>query len=292
MLVRLRATAADAATARMMTEQLAEWDEGSATALATASFEDPATGGWLVDAYYEAAPEPATVLARIGAWIDPSAPPAIEEVPDENWVAVSQAALPPVMAGRFLVHGGHDRDLVGRRRFAIEVDAGEAFGTAHHATKQGCLAAIDRLAPRFRPRTVLDLGCGSGLLAIAAARVWPAAQIIASDIDPIAVEVAAQNAGLNGAGRRVRTVVAPGLDHPALRELAPYDLVLANILAGPLIRLAPQLSRVVGRGGVAVLSGLLGEQVREVAGYYRMAGFRLLRKDVSHNWATLVLVRA
>ncbi len=292
MLTRLRATAADSLAARLMAERLAEPDEDGSEALATSSFEDPSTGSWHVDAYYASEPDSTAILTRIGPWLEAATPPRLEQVPDENWVAISQAALPPVSAGHFLVHGGHDRHIVGRRRFAIEIDAGEAFGTAHHATTQGCLAAVDRLARRYHPRTILDLGCGSGLLAISAARVWPAARVVASDIDPVAVEVAAGNVALNGARGRIRLVTAPGLDHPRLRDLQPYDLVLANILAGPLIRLAPRLSRAVRPGGIAVLSGILGEQAREVLATYAMAGFRLVEKRVPHNWATLVLVRA
>ncbi|MGD9806051.1 MAG: 50S ribosomal protein L11 methyltransferase [Hyphomicrobiaceae bacterium] len=289
MLTRLRTAAADAGAARAIAERLSDEDGESSAALATAAFEEPALNAWYVDAYYDAPPSLLAILSRIGELIDPAHPPAIEDVPDENWVAVSQAALPPVAAGRFLVHGAHDRDSIGRRLVAIEIDAGEAFGTAHHATTQGCLAAIDRLARRRHFDRILDLGCGSGLLAIASARLWPTASIVASDVDPIAVDVAQSNAALNGALSRIRFVAAAGLDHPRLRDLQPYDLVLANILAGPLIRLAPQLARSLRHGGIAVLSGILGEQVREVVGVYAMAGFRLLQKDVNHNWATLLL---
>jgi len=291
MLTRLRTATADAAAARTIAERLSDASEDDTAALATAAFEEPEVGGWYVDAYYEAPPSLLSILERIGELIDPARPPVIEAVPDENWVAASQAALPPVATGRFLVHGGHDRDLVGRRRWAIEIDAGEAFGTAHHATTQGCLAAIDRLGHRQGFRRILDLGSGTGLLAIAASRVWPKARIIASDIDPIAIEVAAGNAALNGARHCIRFATAAGLNHPLLRAAEPYDLILANILAGPLVRLAPRLARAVRPGGVVVLSGLLGEQSREVVATYAMSGFRLLQKEVSHNWATLVLVR-
>lgn len=290
-LKRMRASASDSVTARLMEERLAEPEGSGPEALATSSFEDPATGRWQVDAYYAESPLLEDLLARIGPWLLPDAPPSIEEVPDENWVAVSQAALPPVAAGRFLVHGAHDRDRVGRRCFAIEIDAGEAFGTAHHATTQGCLEAIDRLSHRHRFGRILDLGCGSGVLAIAASRLWPSARICASDIDPVAVEVAASNVALNGARERIRLVTAGGLGHPALRRLQPLDLVLANILAGPLVRLAPQMCRAVGPRGRVVLSGILGEQAREVIAVYAMCGFRLARRRVSHNWATLEFMR-
>jgi len=275
-----------------MAERLADATDASSAALAVSAFEENQIGVWYVDAYYETAPTPVAILTRIGDLLDPAGPPpSMEEVPDENWVAISQAALPPVASGRFLIHGSHDRALVGRRQVAIEIEAGEAFGTAHHATTQGCLKAIDRLAHRRSPRKVLDLGSGTGLLAIAAARVWPNATIVASDIDPIAIEVAQVNATLNGARNRIRFATAPGLDHQRLRAGAPYDLILANILAGPLIQLAPKLSRAIRPGGIAVLSGILGEQAREVIGSYAMAGFQLLRRDVSYNWATLIFNR-
>ena len=293
MLTRLRVWATDAGVARRISEQLANADDAGCEALATSWFEEPVQGGWQVDAYYAEPPDLPAVLVRIGEFLATGTPPpSIEEVPDENWVAVSQAALPPVEAGRFLVHGGHDRDRVGRRRFSIEIDAGEAFGTAHHATTRGCLEAIDRLAHRRRGMArILDLGCGSGVLAIGASRVWPKARIVASDIDPIAVEVARANVVLNGALGRIRLVAASGLDHGALRRLHPFDLVVANILAGPLVRLAPGLAQATRPGSIVVLSGILGEQAREVIAVYAMAGFRLAEHDVDHNWATLVLVR-
>ena len=288
---RLRLAAADAAAARLVADRLAEPDEEGTEALATASFVDPGNTRWLVDAYYPEPPRPEIVLVRVGDLVLTGDTPTIEAVPDENWVAVSQAALPPVEAGRFQVHGSHDRDRVGRRRLAIEIDAGEAFGTAHHATTQGCLEALDRLSRRHRFDRILDLGCGSGVLAVAASRVWPSARIVASDIDPVSVEVAHANARLNGAAGRIRFATAAGLDHGAIRGHGPYDLIVANILAGPLIRLAPALARSVRPGGLVVLSGLLGEQMREVAGAYAMSGFRLVLRHVRHNWATLVMRR-
>lgn len=290
MLKRLRVAAADAGAARLLMDRLAEPDEHGSEALATSSFHDVGAGRWQVDAYYESELSPVAVLARIGELLGPGVVPAIEDVPDENWVAVSQAALPPVAAGRFLIHGSHDRARIGRRRFAIEVDAGEAFGTAHHATTQGCLEAIDRLARRRRVRSILDLGCGSGVLAIAAARVWPRARIRGSDIDPVSIDVARENAGRNGARGRVQFAVADGVARSAIAG-GRFDLIIANILAGPLIRLAPDLARAVSPGGLVVLSGLLGEQVREVTGVYRIAGFHLVTQSLEHNWATLTLAR-
>jgi ribosomal protein L11 methyltransferase len=291
-LLRLRVTVADADEGRVVADLLSADDGVAVAALATAFFEIEPGGGWIVDGYFDSRTTEATdLLMRLASGLPAGAGVALESVPEENWVAISQAALPPVEAGRFLVHGAHDRLQVGRRRHAIEIEAGEAFGTAHHATTQGCLEALDRLGRKRPPRRVLDLGCGSGVLAIAASRLWPRSTVAASDIDPIAVEVTRSNARLNRAGPRIRAIAAAGLDHAALRSLGPVDLVVANILAGPLIVLAPRLARAIPKGGRVVLSGLLGEQAREVTGAYRMAGFRLERRQIRHNWATLVLVR-
>ncbi len=220
-----------------------------------------------------------------------SSGPDIEAVPDENWVTVSQRALPPVAAGRFLVHGSHDLQHVGRRHWALQIDAGEAFGTAHHATTEGCLEMLDRLGRLTLSRRVLDLGCGSGVLAIAASRLWPSARIVASDIDPVAVTVATANARLNRAANRIHMATAPGLDHTALRHNGPYDLIVANILAGPLSRLAPSLARHIAPAGNIVLSGILAPQAREVLAKYRAVGFRCKSRRTIAGWTTLLLTR-
>ena len=256
--------------------------------LAITEFENLQSQGWRVEAYYEEAPDVSALATEFG--LD-DATISTELVPDENWVTLSQAALPPVIAGRFVVHGSHDRARVGRRALAIEIDAGEAFGTAHHATTLGCLLALDALVHRTSPRRVLDLGCGSGVLAIAAARVLPRARILASDIDPTAVDVARANIHLNREHGRVRALCAVGLDHRELRRAAPFDLVLANILAGPLIVLAPTVALAVRRGGIAVLSGILTEQAMEVEAAWRAASFSMVEKRLLNGWATLVLRR-
>ena len=243
-----------------------------------------------VEAYFDDAPDLAalcTALEAIGKEAIGTA--RSEVVPDENWVTISQAALPPIVAGRFTIHGSHDRAHVGQGPGAIEIDAGEAFGTAHHATTLGCLLAIDRLARRHTFQRVLDLGCGSGVLAIAAARVLPRAEIIASDIDAIATEVAANNARLNRVGRRIRFVTATGLSHPELREPAAFDLIIANILARPLIELAPKLRTAIAPQGRLVLSGLLVAQAAEVFANYRQAGFVLEKREDIVGWTILTL---
>jgi len=257
--------------------------------LAVSLFEAPG-GGWTVDAYYETAIDHAAITAIIGPGTSPR-DVTIEAVPDENWVAISQAGLPPVVAGRFLVHGSHDRAIGRHHRDAIEIDAGEAFGTAHHATTLGCLLAIDRLTRRRRFSRILDLGSGSGVLAIAAARVLPQAAVVASDFDPEAVRVATDNVRKNALAGRIRVVAALGLAHPRLRRSAPFDLVIANILAEPLIGLAPALARAVRPGGVAVLSGIIPQRAAAVSAAYVAAGFARRRLDRLNGWVILTLER-
>jgi len=250
---------------------------------------------WRITAYYGDPPDPgelhASLEAIVGGSFDVPAP-RLESVPDLNWVAMSQAALPPVRAGRFTVHGSHDRHRVPQGPGAILIEAGEAFGTAHHATTYGCLLAIDALTSKRRYRNVLDLGCGSGVLAIAVARANPRARILASDIDEASVLVARENVRANRAGTRIRTIAAAGLDDAELRNRRRYDLLIANILAGPLIRLAKDISRAVANGGDLILSGLLTEQAREITATYRAAGFTLKQNTRIAGWSTLVLRRA
>ena len=259
-------------------------------ALAVTLFEDgPAS--FLVEAYYETEPSLGAVAEALSALRTGLGEAVLEAVPDQNWVALSQAALPPIAAGRFLVHGSHDRARVGARRTAIEIEAGEAFGTGHNATTALCLEAIDRLTRRRRFARVLDLGCGTGVLAIAAARVLPGARVLAVDNDPLATAIARTNARLNGVGRRVRVIDASGFAHPLLRPARAFDLVLANLLPGPLIALAPAMRRALRPGGIAVLSGLLDHQAREVGASYCAAGFRLLARSRRAGWTVLTLVR-
>lgn len=226
--------------------------------------------------------EAAALDARLGALrIEPLAP--------KNWVAEAESLRGPVRAGRFLVHGRHDCGKAPAGRFTLEIDAGLAFGTAHHATTRGCLIALDRLAKRKHPRRVLDIGTGTGILAIASARALNA-NVVASDMDPIAVAVAAENARTNSVQSRVSVVEAEGLAHPALR-CANADLLFANILLRPLLDLAPAFSRVLSPGGICVLSGLLEPQARQVESRFRALGFSLDSRILLDGWTTLLLRR-
>ena len=248
---------------------------------------------WRIEAYYEPMPDTAQLAADLANACELPVPPIrIENVPQENWVRLSQEALPPVFAGRFTIHGSHDRDRVPQGPNSILIDAGEAFGTAHHATTQGCLAAIDRVTRRRRYTRVLDLGCGSGVLAIAVARILPHASIAASDLDHQSVVVARENMRANGVGSRIQAIVAGGLQHPLLRARAPYDLLIANILAGPLIMLSKSLATAVIPSGTLILSGILTPQAPQVTAAYLAAGFHLVRHDRVYGWSTLTLARA
>lgn len=247
---------------------------------------------WRLEAYFDVEAGDRDLAAELGPLVQGTLPPfTVETVPDLNWVAISQAALPPVHAGRFTIHGSHDRGRIAGGPNAILIDAGEAFGTAHHATTLGCLLAIDRLTRSRSFQWVFDLGCGSGVLAIAASKALPRAEIIAADMDPQSVKVATENVRLNGAASRIALVVGNGLAHPKVRTRAPFDLFIANILAGPLIRLAPSISRSVVTGGTLVLSGILIPQAPEVIATYRAHGFSLARHDRLTGWSTLTLER-
>lgn len=246
---------------------------------------------WRVGVYFLDAPtdDETAALARTLATAAPGALPFVAEaLPDIDWVAKSLEGLKPVRAGRFLIHGRHDRHRVQPGDLGIEIEAGLAFGTGHHGTTAGCLLAIDRLAKQRPILRALDVGTGSGVLAIAIAKREKDARIVASDIDPVAVAVARDNMRANGAAR-ITTAVGAGLDLPAIRRHAPYDLIVANILAGPLVMLAPAIRRSLASGGTVILSGLLADQQRRVIAAYRSVGLVLVGASVIDDWATLVL---
>lgn len=242
-----------------------------------------------VIAYFESSPD-VTDLRRLAVQVlGRKSTPRLEELAAEDWVAQSLAALPPVRAGRYLVHGGHDRQAKRANDIAIEIDAGLAFGTGHHGTTVGCLAALDRLSPTDAPRSILDVGTGSGVLAIAAAKTW-GVPVIATDIDPVAARIAATNAQLNGVGKLVKSVHADGLRSPRVRNQR-FDLVIANILARPLAGLAGAIARQLTDGGFAILSGLVPTQRRWITAAYRSRGIVFRKALIVDGWLTLVLQR-
>lgn len=215
-------------------------------------------------------------------------PVEAEALDDIDWVTQSLEGLKPVRAGRFVVHGGHDRDAPRPHEYGLWIEAGQAFGTGHHGTTAGCLAMFDRLAKARRFDNVLDLGTGSGVLAIAAARALPV-RVLATDIDPVAVAVARENVRLNHVAARVECLTAPGLSHRRFAERGPFDLIIANILARPLELLARDLASQCARGGMVILSGLLPHQQARIVAAYRQQGLRLVHASRLDGWLTLAM---
>jgi len=250
------------------------------TAQAVLIAEEPFADGAVVEALYTAAPD-ADYLTRItGHEVK------VEPLPDQDWIRLSQEGLPPVRAGRFFVYGAHDAGKVPHGVIPMKIEAGLAFGTGHHETTALCLGALSELARERSFRNVLDLGCGTGLLAIGAAKLWKR-PVLASDIDPVAVTVTRDNARANGVAPLVRAVTADGLTNPILANGAPYDLLIANILAGPLTQLAPSILRSLAPGAVLLLSGLLRNQEKLVISFYRSLRYVGARR--AGPWSTLVL---
>ncbi len=259
---------------------------------------DEDVGLWQLDAYMDE--KPGAALLRLLQSLVPSAKGTkalIEQLPDEDWVTLSQQGLEPVHAGRFFVHTSSYADRVPPGTTPFLIDASQAFGTGGHDTTTGCLAMLDRLARQgASPRNIADIGTGTGLLAFAAMALWPRAKVIASDIDPASILVTRDNAKINGVpldrgGGRLALAVAPGTDHPAIRHRAPYDLVVANILAGPLITLAPDIAAATAPGGHAILAGLIARQMEPVLAAWRAQGFRLAARGGSAEWPCLLLVK-
>lgn len=213
-----------------------------------------------------------------------------EVIPDVDWVAKSLEGLKPVRAGRFLVHGSHDRDKVRSSDIGIEIDAGQAFGTGHHGTTAGCLEVIDSVMRSRTIRNALDLGTGSGVLAIAV-RKLKNIPVLATDIDPIATRVAAENVRTNGIANGIVTKTAPGFHSTAFSEYGPFDLIIANILARPLIRMAPKLTDNLAAGGTVILSGILASQRWKVLSAYNGQKLRHVRTIWRNGWVTIHLDR-
>jgi ribosomal protein L11 methyltransferase len=263
-------------------------DAGFATETLTYSIleEDEDHDLWRIDAFPTTPDETAALTATLAGF--PELRVATEALADADWLAMSLSGLPPVRAGRFFVYGAHDLGLAPAATTNLRIEAGAAFGTGHHGTTVGCLAAYDRLLKARRFPRVLDVGCGTGVLAIAAARTG-SRLALGSDIDPVSVRIANENARLNGA--RARFVHASGLDAAVIRRAGPYDLVFANILAPPLVALATDIRRALRPGGLAILSGLLRTQERRVLAAYASRGLRLVRRGHRDAWSTLVLRR-
>ena len=244
---------------------------------------------WEVGGHFDAAPDEvglAILAAAFGAGDF-----AVSLVPETDWVAHVRRELQPVEAGRFFVYGAHDADKVPKGRIALRIEAAMAFGTGHHGTTLGCLRALDRLLDEgATAASVADIGCGTAVLAMAAARVWHG-DVVASDIDEVAVEVATANVTANDLDGRVRCIEAAGFDHPDLKGDGRFDLVFANILKGPLIALAPDIAAAVAPGGRAILSGLLVSQADEVIDHYQRSGFNLSHREDIVDWTTLELIK-
>ena len=243
---------------------------------------------WRLDAYLEAEPDAVTVAA-IRALVPSAAgvAPTIEALPEEDWVTLSQAGLEPIAEGRFVVHTSAHPVAVAEGGRAFLIEAGQAFGTGHHATTSGCLAMLDRLAGERFAR-IIDIGTGTGLLAFAAQVLWPDAHVIATDIDPRAIVVTAENAALNGVAG-VELIVADGALDEGITAKAPYDLLIANILAGPLVSMAPEIAAIADRYATIVLAGLLETQRADVVAAFAGCGCALEEVDRRGDWSILRL---
>ncbi len=248
--------------------------------------EDEDRGVWRIDAFPTAPEEADGFRARLAEHAQLTV--VVEPLADADWLAMALSGLPPVRAGRFFVYGVHDRGRAPPNAVNLRIEAGAAFGTGHHGTTVGCLLAYDALLKRRRHRRVLDVGTGTGVLAIAAARTG-SATVVGTDIDPVSVRIARENAAVNRV--RARFAHASGLADRRVRRAGPYDLVFANILARPLVGLAQDIRGALRPGGVAILSGLLRTQERLVRAAYLNRGFALTARIRRDAWATLVLTR-
>lgn len=248
------------------------------------------SGLWEVGAYFTEPPD--EIALTLMAAAHGAAEFAVSELPEIDWVAHVRRELKPVEAGRFFVYGSHDADKLPEGRVGLLIEAAMAFGTGHHGTTLGCLRALDRIdRAGFIGRNVIDVGCGTAVLAMAAAKIWPE-PVLASDIDAVAVDVARANVQANGLNGRVECLEAAGFEHPQISARAPFDLVFANILKGPLVDLAPAMARHTAAGGRAILSGLLAEQAEAVLAAYVAQGFAPEHREDIGEWSTLTLRRA
>ena len=276
-------------TARRVVDRLTEsFFEGQA---AIAAFER-SDGRWDVTLHFAEAPDQTSVreLVGIAAGGDVAQAITFDTVEAKDWVKATLEELVPVRAGRFIVHGQHDRSRISPNKLGIEIEAALAFGTGHHGTTRGCLLLLDSVLKAHKPKRVLDLGTGTGVLAIAATKALRV-KVLASDIDPLAVRVARDNARLNGTGDLVGTIQATGFSAPEFTMHGPFDLVLANILANPLRQMATQMARHLAPSALVILSGLLPHQAQSVIAAYRARGLVLKRHLQIEGWSSLLMQR-
>ncbi len=280
----------DEFSAKRIVDLLTEsFEEGEA---AIAAFENP-QGRWDVTVHFADAPDEASIrnLVALASDYTVAASIVFDTIEAKDWVKASLEGLVPVRAGRFIVHGSHDRDKVRDNQLGIEIEAALAFGTGHHGTTRGCLIYLDYVLRSKAPKRILDLGTGTGVLAIAAAKATKT-HVLATDIDAMSVKVAHENMRLNGVGNLVETVCATGFSSPAIAKHAPFDLILANILANPLRAMATDMERHMASNGMIILSGLLPHQSTSVIAAYRARGLVLLRQQIIEGWSSLLMQRA
>ncbi|MGM4886993.1 50S ribosomal protein L11 methyltransferase [Tardiphaga sp. 20_F10_N6_6] len=280
----------DEFSAKRIVDLLTEsFEEGQA---AIAAFESP-EGRWDVTVHFADPPDEASIRELVSLASDDTVAASIvfDSIEAKDWVKESLKGLVPVRAGRFIVHGQHDRDQVRPNQLGIEIEAALAFGTGHHGTTRGCLIYLDYVLRAKAPKRMLDLGTGTGVLAIAAAKATKR-RVLATDIDPMSVKVARENMRLNGVGNLVDTVCATGFSSPAFGDRAPFDLILANILANPLRAMSTDMSRHLTRNGMVILSGLLPHQAMSVIAAYRARGLVLRKHQIVEGWSSLLMQRA
>ena len=287
--VRATFSIGDETTAKRTADLLAESFDNNEAAIAAFEASDKS---WDITIHFADPPDRDAIRALVArtASDEIASRIAYETVEAKDWVKASLDGLAAVNAGRFIVHGQHHRDSIAPNRIGIEIEAALAFGTGHHGTTRGCLLLLDQILKHKTPRHVLDLGCGTGVLGIAAAKAlrW---KVLASDIDLKSTQVARENSRLNGTGALTQIVCAPGFSSPHFQQQPKFDLVLANILANPLRRLASPMAAHLALPAYVILSGLLPDQANAVIAAYRMVGLVLVRKIQIDGWTSLLLYR-